>query len=171
MHKILLTMLFVFCTTLLTLSLSTKANPFVNSQGLNNQGITSQMQLEQLVSEHKGDVIYLDFWASWCGPCRKSFPWMNDIQAKYQGQGFTIISINLDANRALADKFLQEISANFAVVYDPKGKIAKHFNIQGMPSSILIGRDGLIKKSHAGFFNKKIPQYQQEIEELLTEKE
>ncbi len=129
--------------------------------------INSQLTLEQTLEKHKGDVIYLDFWASWCAPCRKSFPWMNTVQEKYQSQGFNVISINLDAEKSLAEKFLIETPANFTVIYDPKGKIAKHFKIQGMPSSMLIGRDGKIKLRHTGFFTKKITQYQQEIEQLL----
>ncbi len=141
-----------------------------NGQHANQQMSTSQIALEQTLEAHKGKVVYLDFWASWCGPCRKSFPWMNKIQAQYQAQGFSVISINLDANKSLAEKFLQERPANFPVIYDPKGKIAKHFKIQGMPSSMLIGRDGQIKSKHTGFFTKKIAQYQQEIERLLIAK-
>lgn len=130
--------------------------------------VSSKIALEQALNKHKGEVIYLDFWASWCGPCRKSFPWMNKIQNKYKQQGFSVISVNLDANKDLATKFLNEIPASFTVIYDPKGKIAKHFKIQGMPSSMLIGRDGKIKFRHSGFFTKKISQYQQEIEQLLA---
>ncbi|MCW8865718.1 MAG: TlpA family protein disulfide reductase [Colwellia sp.] len=133
-----------------------------------NENISSRQTLEVALAKHQGEVVYLDFWASWCVPCRKSFPWMNTIQEKYKSQGFSVISVNLDANRALAEKFLAEIPASFAVIYDPKGKIAKHFAIQGMPSSMLIGRDGKIKKRHTGFFTKKIPVYQAEIEQLLS---
>ena len=132
------------------------------------ESIDSRTELEQTIAKHKGEVIYLDFWASWCVPCRKSFPWMNKIQEKYQAKGFSVISVNLDANHDLAMKFLDENPASFPVIYDPKGKIAKHFSIQGMPSSMLIGRDGKIKIRHNGFFTKKIPKYQQEIEGLLA---
>ncbi|WP_245942621.1 TlpA family protein disulfide reductase [Candidatus Colwellia aromaticivorans] len=134
------------------------------------QATDSQVALEQALNKHKGEVIYLDFWASWCGPCRKSFPWMNKIDAEYKQQGFSVISINLDANKDLAAKFLSETPASFTVIYDPKGKIAKHFKIQGMPSSMLIGRDGKIKSRHTGFFTNKISLYQQEIEQLLATK-
>jgi len=130
--------------------------------------IGSQVTLEQALAKHKGEVVYLDFWASWCGPCRKSFPWMNKIEAEYKSQGFSVISVNLDANKALATKFLEEIPASFTVIYDPKGKIARHFKIQGMPSSMLIGRDGKIKSRHTGFSTTKIPLYQQEISLLLA---
>jgi len=130
--------------------------------------ISSQVALEQALEKHKGEVVYLDFWASWCGPCRKSFPWLNKIEAEYKSQGFSVLSVNLDANKALATKFLEETPADFTVIYDPKGKIAKHFKIQGMPSSMLIGRDGKIKSRHTGFVTKKIPFYQQEISQLLS---
>lgn len=132
------------------------------------EAISSQVALEQALEKHKGEVVYVDFWASWCGPCRKSFPWMNKIEAEYKAQGFSVISVNLDANKALAAKFLEETPATFTVIYDPKGKIARHFKIQGMPSSMLIGRDGKIKSRHTGFFTKKIPLYQQEISQLLA---
>jgi thiol-disulfide isomerase/thioredoxin len=149
-------------TFLFSLCLSTYTHGF--------ETVTSRQALEQSLEKRKGQVVYLDFWASWCGPCRKSFPWMNDMQKQYQPQGFSVISVNLDANKTLATKFLQETQANFTVIYDPKGKLAKHFKIQGMPSSIIIGRDGKIKARHTGFFTKKIPQYQQEIEALLLNK-
>jgi thiol-disulfide isomerase/thioredoxin len=130
--------------------------------------ISSQVALEKVLEKHKGKVVYLDFWASWCGPCRKSFPWMNKIQAEYNLQGFNVVSVNLDANKSLAAKFLDETPADFKVIYDPKGRIAKHFQIQGMPSSMLIGRDGKIKSRHTGFFTAKTALYQQEIQRLLA---
>lgn len=135
-----------------------------------NEQINSRQQLEQALADNLGKVVYLDFWASWCVPCRKSFPWMNTIQAKYASQGFKVISVNLDANYDLAQKFLQDNPASFSVIYDPKGKIAKHFAIQGMPSSMLIDRSGQIKYKHTGFFTKKINQYEAEIALLLKGK-
>lgn len=142
---------------------------FISPYSLADETVTSRKALEQSLAMHKGKVVYLDFWASWCGPCVRSFPWMNNIQAKYKDKGFTVISVNLDADKQLAAKFLVDNPATFDVIYDPKGKIAKHFKIQGMPSSMLIGRDGKIKSRHSGFFNKKIPEYQQEIEALLVQ--
>ena len=133
-----------------------------------NNKLYGQEGLTQMLEQHKGDVIYLDFWASWCGPCRKSFPWMNDMQNRYQQQGFTIISINLDAEHDLAEDFLKEHPALFSVIYDPKGQTAKKYKVKGMPTSYLIGRDGQIKKAHTGFFTKKIPTYENEIKQLLT---
>jgi thiol-disulfide isomerase/thioredoxin len=136
---------------------------------VNAQSINAKKQLEQVIEVNQGKVVYLDFWASWCGPCRKSFPWMNAMQAKYQAQGFKVISINLDADKALAQQFLKKNKANFSVIYDPEGTIAKTFDIQGMPTSVLINKSGKIVIKHSGFFNNKVQQYQQEIEALIKE--
>ncbi len=131
---------------------------------------TPEDQLQKMLSQHKGQVVYLDFWASWCGPCRKSFPWMNMAQSKYSELGFSVISINLDTEMPLAKDFLKETPASFPVIYDPDGTIAQAYKIKGMPSSYLIDRDGNIAKAHTGFFTNKQDLYQQEIENLLSKK-
>jgi thiol-disulfide isomerase/thioredoxin len=125
------------------------------------------VEFEQVMERHHGKVIYLDFWASWCVPCRKSFPWMNAMQSQYKSQGFVVLSINLDANRALATKFLQETPATFEVIYDEKGLLAKKFQLKGMPSSYLFNRDGELISSHSGFNQKKKHLFEQEIKQAL----
>ena len=131
---------------------------------------TSLQSFDSLIASHKGKVIYLDFWASWCGPCRKSFPWMNDIQQQYQQQGLVVISVNVDNQKSLAEEFLNEIPANFTVFYDPKGKVARKFKLKGMPSSYLIDRSGKMVATHVGFSKSKSSHYEQEIKALLNQK-
>jgi thiol-disulfide isomerase/thioredoxin len=131
---------------------------------------STKIQLEQLLSKYHGKVVYLDFWASWCVPCRKSFPWLNSVQNKYADQGFVVISVNLDANKELALRFLEQSPADFEVIYDPKGDTAKHFAIKGMPSSLLIGREGTIQSGHTGFDIKYITVYEKNITDLLVHK-
>jgi len=120
--------------------------------------------------QYKGNVVYLDFWASWCGPCRNSFPWMERMQERYGKQGLKIIAVNLDQEPALAKKFLQEFPVQFQVKYDPDGKIAEQFGVQAMPTSFLIDRTGKKIEKHNGFFTNKSSQYETEIESLLGEK-
>jgi thiol-disulfide isomerase/thioredoxin len=124
-------------------------------------------EFEQAMENNKGKVIYVDFWASWCIPCRKSFPWMNAMQKKHQEEGLVILSINLDAQASLAEKFLQESPANFAIIYDAKGTLAKKFQLKGMPSSYIFDRQGKLISAHSGFNGKKQKTYQQEIEKAL----
>lgn len=105
----------------------------------------------QKLSDLKGKVVYVDFWASWCVPCRQSFPWMNDMQKKYGAQGLQVIGINLDAKRADADQFLAQVPAQFAVAFDGKGDSAKRFGVKGMPTSLLIDAQGKVVLLHQGF--------------------
>ncbi len=126
-------------------------------------------QFEQAMEINKGKVIYVDFWASWCVPCRKSFPWMNAMQAKHKEQGLVVLSINLDAQAQLAEKFLLRTPANFAVIYDAKGILAKKFQLKGMPSSYLFDRQGQLISAHHGFNEKKQQKYQYEIEQALAQ--
>ena len=106
---------------------------------------------KQKLSGLKGKVVYVDFWASWCGPCRQSFPWMNEMQSKYGAQGLQIVGVNLDAKQADADQFLASLPARFTVAFDAKGESAKRFEVKGMPTSVLIGADGKVLAVHQGF--------------------
>jgi thiol-disulfide isomerase/thioredoxin len=99
----------------------------------------------------KGKVVYVDFWASWCGPCRQSFPWMNALQARYAAKGLQVVGINVDAKRADADKFLAEVPATFAIGFDAQGDTPRRYAIKGMPTSVLIGPDGKVIQVHNGF--------------------
>lgn len=99
----------------------------------------------------RGRVVLLDFWASWCGPCKESFPWMNAMHDKYSGQGLQIIAINVDRRREDAARFLARTPARFSLAYDPQGQAATAYAVPAMPSSVLIGADGRVLKVHAGF--------------------
>jgi thiol-disulfide isomerase/thioredoxin len=98
-----------------------------------------------------GKLTYVDFWASWCGPCRKSFPWMNEMQRKYAAQGLAIVGVNLDQERSDADAFLQKIPAEFPIAFDPSGDAPTRYGVKGMPTSVLVGADGKVLEVHAGF--------------------
>ncbi|WP_371373782.1 TlpA disulfide reductase family protein [Thalassotalea aquiviva] len=127
----------------------------------------SKQALQNMLEENKGKVVYLDFWASWCVPCRKSFPWMNQMQTRYQDKGFTVITVNLDVEKSYADEFLAEVPANFPILFDPKGNIAKAFKLKGMPSSYLFDKNGEVVAANVGFFDEKIDQYEAKIKQYL----
>jgi len=123
-----------------------------------------------LLESLHGNVVLVDFWASWCAPCLHSFPWMNDLQQKHAGEGLVIVAVNVDQDRALADAFLKKVPAKFRIEYDPAGNLAKQFGVQAMPTSFLLDREGNIRIRHAGFREKQREEREHEIEELLKER-
>ncbi|HEY0938567.1 MAG TPA: TlpA disulfide reductase family protein [Steroidobacter sp.] len=117
----------------------------------------------------RGKVVIVDFWASWCAPCRQSFPWLNQMQAKYRDRGLVVIGVNVDRERAEAQRFLEQTPAEFQIVYDPDGSLAARYQVPGMPSSYLIGRDGQQVGVHIGFRNGMREQREAELERLLSD--
>ena len=116
----------------------------------------------------EGKVIWVDFWASWCVPCRRSFPWMNAMQRKYADQGLQIIGVNVDKERSLADEFVKETPADFALRFDPAGKLAKEFGVQAMPSSFLLDASGNVLARHFGFKLADTADYERSIQAALN---
>ncbi len=133
-------------------------------------GFTLDGQKQQIkLSKYRGKVVYIDFWASWCQPCRKSFTWMNKMQSLYGSEGFTVIAINLDESRTKADKFLQQIPANFDVAFDPQGNTAEAYKIKAMPSSYLIDKNGNVVHANLGFRNKDEDKLETKIRKLVRQ--
>ena len=126
-------------------------------------GLKGDVALDAL----KGKTVLVDFWASWCGPCRQSFPWMNDLQKRYGGKGLAIVAVNLDKDREFADEFLAEVPASFTVAFDPSGKTAERYKVKAMPSTFLISPDGKVLARHAGFDTKHAPEFEAQIAEAL----
>lgn len=101
----------------------------------------------------RGHFVYVDFWASWCVPCRQSFPWMNALQAKFRDQGLRVVAINLDETVAASKEFLARLPPNFKIAFDPTGMTPRAYGLLGMPTSFLVGRDGKVIFRHSGFRN------------------
>ncbi|NMH63645.1 TlpA family protein disulfide reductase [Shewanella salipaludis] len=160
MRKILLLLTLVSTSVLSQLAL---AAPSLSNNVQNDKG--QQVSLE----EFKGRVVYLDFWASWCGPCRKSFPWMTKMHAKYRALGLAVVAVNLDSDKALADAFLAKMPAAFNLRFDPDGDVAHKFDLQGMPSSFVFNKQGELVQTHVGFFTEHADAYENELVTLLKE--
>jgi cytochrome c biogenesis protein CcmG, thiol:disulfide interchange protein DsbE len=121
------------------------------------------------LADYNGKLVYLDFWASWCGPCRQSFPWMNAIEQQYKSRGFNVLAINLDARKSDAEKFLAQLPAEFQIAFDPKGMTPKAYGVKGMPTSFLIGRDGKVLYQHIGFNHSTREELEKLIEQHLKD--
>lgn len=116
----------------------------------------------------KGKVVLIDFWASWCEPCRESFPVMDALQKKYADKGFVILAVNVDEERKDMEEFLKKNKPSFTVVRDAKQKLVEKVEVGTMPSSFLIDREGKVRFMHSGFKGEETrKKYQEEIESLL----
>ena len=121
------------------------------------------------LSQYQGKVVVLDFWASWCGPCKRSFPWLNEMHNKYQQDGLVVIGVNLDARQEDAAEFLYDYPARFKIHFDTDALLATEYGVEAMPSTFVIGRDGEIRASHRGFKVKQQDEYEAILVEALGE--
>jgi thiol-disulfide isomerase/thioredoxin len=122
----------------------------------------------KLPADLKGKVVVVDFWASWCGPCKESFPAMNDLQKKYGDKGLVIIAVNEDEEKSDMQDFLKANTAVFTVVHDAKQKLVAEAGIKTMPSSFVLDSTGKVAFTHTGFHGAETrKEYEQQIESLL----
>ena len=119
------------------------------------------------LADLKGKVVYVDFWASWCGPCKQSFPWMNEMQSKYGAQGLQIVGITVDKKREDAEKFLAANPAKFTVAFDTVGDTPGKYSVKNMPTSYLIGADGKVVFVHGGFDDAAKAELEGKIKQAL----
>ncbi len=133
--------------------------------------LTAQADPARLdLSAYRGKVVYVDFWASWCGPCKLSFPYMASLTRQYAGRDFAVVTINLDRSRPQADMFLRKMGASLPVIYDGTGGIAAQYKVSDMPTAMLIDRSGHVRFTHKGFHPDQQAAYRQHIDQLLSER-
>jgi thiol-disulfide isomerase/thioredoxin len=114
-----------------------------------------------------GKVVYVDFWASWCMPCRQSFPWMQKMYERYHEDGLEVVAVNVDKDHSAALQFLKETGVTFPVVYDSTADLAKSYGLEVMPSSFVYGRDGHLSLQHHGFRADEADSVQTAIRRLI----
>lgn len=127
------------------------------------EGRTGQVSL----AAYRGKLVYLDFWASWCAPCKRSFPWMDALQQRHHAAGLVVVAVNVDEKRADAERFLSQVPAGFTIAYDPAGSLPRQYAIKGMPSSVLIGADGRVIATHTGYTDDTARRVEQEVAAAL----
>ncbi|MEQ3694108.1 MAG: TlpA disulfide reductase family protein [Alcanivorax sp.] len=143
---------------------TTKAPAFALPLLANGQ--TSSLTEKVTLASYHGKVIYLDFWASWCTPCRKSLPALNLLRNELADQGFEVLAINLDESPEEGLEFLEEIPVDYPTLFDDSGTAAA-YQLRGMPTAYLIDRDGNLQAQHVGFNPKELPSIRAAIVDLL----
>ncbi|OFV91841.1 MAG: hypothetical protein A3G76_06615 [Acidobacteria bacterium RIFCSPLOWO2_12_FULL_65_11] len=122
------------------------------------------------LADYRGKVVLVDFWASWCIPCKVSFPALDALYKEFNARGFEVLAVNLDERRRDADAFLAARPHAMPILFDPKGASPLAFDVKGMPSSFLIDRAGNIRFTHMGYSDTIGEKYRQEIVQLLAER-
>lgn len=119
------------------------------------------------LSDLRGQVVMLNFWASWCGPCRQEMPLLDKLAARYEPAGFKLLGINVDADRKAADRILEEIPVDFTILFDPKSQVSESYKVDVMPTTILIDCDGNLNYLHRGYVAGDEKTYQSKVKSLL----
>ena len=117
----------------------------------------------------RGKVVLIDFWATWCPPCRKSMPFLNTLHEQRRSDGFEVVAINVDEKADDARRYLESFPVDYTIVYDSSGECPRIFDVAVMPSSYLIDRKGVVRLVHRGFRDDDKAAIAQRVDQLLTE--
>jgi thiol-disulfide isomerase/thioredoxin len=121
------------------------------------------------LQEQLGDVVLINFWASWCGPCREELPYLEALQQEYADLGFTILAVNVDEDPSKADILLNDIAVSFPVLFDVNDDVSKLYDVQAMPTTVIVDRDGNQRLLHKGYKSGDEVKYKQAVKALLRE--
>lgn len=121
------------------------------------------------LSELQGQVVMVNFWASWCGPCRQEMPLLDDLYEEYRDYGFELLGVNVDENTADAEALLARIPVEFPILFDPQGSLSKAWEVDAMPSTVLIDRDGNVRYLHRGYRSGEEKIYAEKLRALVLE--
>lgn len=121
------------------------------------------------LSEQRGNVVLVNFWASWCGPCREELPKMEKLQQDYEDLGFTILAVNVDEDSNKANILLDDIKITYPVLFDPTAKVSKLYDVSAMPTTVIIDRDGKQRLLHKGYKSGDEKKYAKAIKALIRE--
>jgi peroxiredoxin len=121
------------------------------------------------LTQYKGQVVMINFWASWCGPCRQEMPLLESIYRKYNKMGFTLLGVNVEPDSQAANQWLKQTPVSFPILYDKDSKVSKLYDVAGMPSTVIIDRSGKLRMLHRGYKPGDEDEYLDSIRTLIRE--
>lgn len=121
------------------------------------------------LSEYRGQVVLINFWASWCGPCRQEMPHLDALQKKYETLGFTVFGVNVEQDRKMADQVLRDIPVTFPILFDENNTVSELYDVDAMPATVLVDRNGDIRFVHRGYKSGYEDEYERQIRTLIKE--
>lgn len=121
------------------------------------------------LSEYRGDVVMINFWATWCGPCQQEMPHLDALYSRYQRVGFNLLGVNVDVDTGRAMDMIEDLGVNFPVLFDPRGEVSKLYGVSSMPFTIIVDREGTVRYVHDGYESGYEDMYLDQIRSLLRE--
>lgn len=121
------------------------------------------------LSEQRGKVVMINFWASWCAPCREEMPLLDELYERYEQAGFTLFGINVEQNPEAAQKFLADVGVSFPILFDPQSEVSREYQVRAMPTTVMVDRDGQVRYVNRGFREGDEEKYREQIRELIRE--
>ena len=121
------------------------------------------------LSEFRGDVVMINFWATWCGPCRQEMPLLDELYSRYQRVGFSLLGVNIDDDSSRAMRMIEELGVKFPVLFDESKEVSKLYQVEAMPVTVLVDREGTVRHVHHGYKPGYEDNYLTEIRSLLRE--
>jgi peroxiredoxin len=159
---------------ILGLTLSVFAATSLASSGLTGQAapdfaLKSSMGTNLRLSEYRGDVVMVNFWATWCGPCRQEMPLLDELFSRYERVGFSLLGVNIDDDSGKAMNMVSELGVSFPVLFDSRKEVSKLYEVDAMPVTVLIDREGTVRYVHHGYKPGYEDKYLDQIRSLLRE--
>jgi len=121
------------------------------------------------LSEYRGDVVMINFWATWCGPCRQEMPLLDELYSRYQRVGFNLLGVNIDDDSNRAMNMIEELGVNFPVLFDARKEVSKLYEVEAMPVTVIVDREGTVRFVHHGYKPGYEEMYLDQIRSLLRE--
>jgi peroxiredoxin len=121
------------------------------------------------LGQYKGDVVMINFWASWCGPCRQEMPLLDDIYKQYKDMGFVLLGVNVEPDASNANGWLKKTPVSYPILYDPKSSVSQLYSVQAMPTTVIIDRQGVVRYVHNGYLPGDENQYMNSIRSLIVQ--
>ncbi|MDM7862022.1 TlpA disulfide reductase family protein [Alteromonas sp. ASW11-36] len=162
-----LAMLLALLLVLTTLTTETQAN--TASSEAPDFTLPSRDGDNRRLAEERGNIVLVNFWASWCGPCREELPEMEALQQKYEDMGFTVLAVNVDDKPEKADVLLDDIEVTFPVLFDTQGEVSELYDVSAMPTTVIVDRNGIARLTHKGYTAGDEKKYEKAIKILMRE--
>jgi peroxiredoxin len=121
------------------------------------------------LSEYRGDVVMINFWATWCGPCRQEMPLLNELYTRYERVGFNLLGVNIDDDSRRAMQMIEELGVDFPVLFDSRKDVSKLYEVEAMPVTVLVDREGNVRYVHHGYKPGYEDKYLDQVRSLLRE--